>query len=62
MRSRLNYRQVNVPSASRSFQFGLASAPKCPQRSHRSLGPNDGTASRRTGFEQYQRDGDSLRF
>ena len=23
-----------------SFHFGLASAPKCPQRSHRSLGPN----------------------
>jgi hypothetical protein len=26
-----------------SFKFGRASAPMCPQRSHRSLGPNDGT-------------------
>jgi hypothetical protein len=26
-----------------SIQFGRASAPRCPQRSHRSLGPNDGT-------------------
>ena len=28
-----------------SLQFGRASAPKCPQRSHRSLGPNDGTGT-----------------
>ncbi len=33
----------NKLTAVRSCQFGRASAPKCPQRSHRSLGPNDGT-------------------
>ena len=32
---------MNAPFAGRSFQFSRASAPGCPQHSHRSLGPNE---------------------
>jgi len=36
---------VGGQRAALSAQFGRASAPRCPQRSHCSLGPNDGTGT-----------------
>ena len=41
---RVGYCGVNAPTA-RSLQFGRASAPKWPQRSHRILGPKEGTGT-----------------
>ena len=41
--SQISYRRVNAPIARRLLQLGRAPTPRCMRRSHRGLGPDDGT-------------------
>jgi hypothetical protein len=41
----LDLQPSNAPAAGRSFQFGITSAPRWPERSQRMRGPSDGAAT-----------------